>query len=326
MEAYRGHPYRRDLPEMPALWQQGSSRLLDYAPAAAPDAPAILVVPSLVNRYYVLDLDEKSSLLRWLAAEGFRPFVLDWGAPGEAERGFTLTDYVAGRLEAALDALLESQRGPLHLAGYCMGGLLALALAARRGRDLSSLTLLATPWDFHAEQAETARLVGLQASFLAPLLETLGVMPTDVVQSYFALLDPLSVLRKFMAFARLDHESEKARRFVALEDWLNDGVPLAARVASECLCGWYGRNEPAAGLWRIAGQPVDPGAIDLPSLALVPAQDRIVPPRSALALAAGIPGAEILQPPLGHIGMVVAGRAPELAWRPLADWLAKRGP
>ena len=63
-----------------------------------------LFVPSLVNRAHVLDLLPEASMLRWLAAAGVRPLLLDWGWPGEAERGFTLTDLVAGRLERALDA------------------------------------------------------------------------------------------------------------------------------------------------------------------------------------------------------------------------------
>ena len=324
IEAYRHHPYSRDLPEMPVLWQEGSTRLLDYAPDAPDDAPVVFVVPSLVNRYYVLDLQADRSLLRWLAEEGFKPLVIDWDAPGEAERGFTLTDYVAGRLEAALDAALAATKAPMILTGYCMGGLLALALAQRRQRDLAGLVLMATPWNFHAEQEEVSRFAGMQAGFLQPLLQGLGFMPTDMVQSYFALLDPLSVLKKFMAFGRMDASGGKAGRFVALEDWLNDGVPLSAPVALECLMGWYGANETHLGLWRIAGHPVDPSEVTLPTLALVPGQDRIVPPASALALTGALPTCEVMTPALGHIGMVVAGGARDQLWRPLADWLWKQ--
>ena len=61
-----------------------------------------MFVPSLVNRAYVLDLAPGRSMLRWLAERGIRPVLLDWGWPGAAERSFTLTDYVAGRLERAL--------------------------------------------------------------------------------------------------------------------------------------------------------------------------------------------------------------------------------
>ena len=63
-------------------------------------------------------------------------------------------------------------------------------------------------------------------------------------------LDPFGVAAKYRAFARLRQDSERARLFVALEDWLNDGIPLAAPVARECMAGWYGGNTPARGAWR----------------------------------------------------------------------------
>ena len=61
------------------------------------------MVPSLINRAYILDLAPETSLLRYLAAAGMRPLLVDWGSPGAVERGFGLTEYIAGRLEAAAD-------------------------------------------------------------------------------------------------------------------------------------------------------------------------------------------------------------------------------
>lgn len=331
LEAYRRHPYRRDLAEPPVLWQEGSSRLLDYGaiPEAAAagqgdDRPTVLVVPSLINRAYVLDLTAERSLLRWLARQGLRPLLLDWGKPGAEERGFTLTDYIAGRLERALEALRAEQdtkAAPPLVMGYCMGGLLALGLAQRRQGDLSGLVLLATPWDFHAENAQHSRMAAAALPLVAPLLDVLGEMPVDVLQALFASLDPQLVLRKFLAFGRLDPDSDKARGFVALEDWLNDGVPLAAPVARECLGQWYGENATAEGRWRLAGTVVDPARLQLPTLCVIPAQDRIVPPASAVALAEAIPGAERLSPAAGHIGLVVGTRAETEVWQPLLSWI-----
>src|SRR5262249_13639989 len=139
-------------------WQEGSTRLLDYG-TRAPDGRSVLVIPSLINRAYILDLSPEKSLLRFLASQGLRPLLIDWGRPDAPERGFTLTDYIAGRLEAAAAAAVEIVGGPLGVVGYCMGGLLALALAQRCPRVVKALALLATPWDFHAERAGQARLL-----------------------------------------------------------------------------------------------------------------------------------------------------------------------
>ncbi|HEY5598090.1 MAG TPA: alpha/beta fold hydrolase [Kiloniellales bacterium] len=329
IEAYRRHPYRRDLPPAPEAWREGTTRLLDYGalvPGTGRGAgPPVLVIPSLINRAYVLDLTAETSLMRWLAGQGVRPYLVDWDRPGADERGFTLTDYIAGRLESALEAVLAATgRRPVVL-GYCMGGLLALALAQRRRDELIGLALLATPWDFHGDGGGQAAQAVAASRMLSPLLDLLGELPVDAIQALFAGLDPQLVVRKFLTFARVDPAHPKAVAFVALEDWLNDGVPLAAPVARECLAGWYGENTPATGRWRVAGKVIDPARLDLPSLCVIPAGDRIVPPASAAALCTALPQAETLRPAAGHIGMVVGGRAVDLVWRPLLTWLKARG-
>lgn len=326
--AYRRHPFRRDLAEPPARWREGGSRLLDYAPASAPGADArgaaqtALFVPSLVNRAYVLDLAPGRSMLRWLAQRGIRPLLLDWGWPGQTERAFTLTDYVVGRLERALEAAARLAGGPLAVIGYCMGGTLAVALAERRPDLVAGLGLLAAPWDFHAGAAGEAILAQRALALLEPVLAFNNTLPVDALQTIFAMLDPDAVANKYRAFARLDPSSERARQFVALEDWLNDGIPLAAPVARECLGGWYGANSPANGAWRIAGAPVDPSRLAMPALIAVPARDRIVPPGSALALGRRIPRARLYEPEAGHIGMVAGANAEASLWQTLAHWLA----
>ena len=321
LEAYRHHPYHRDLPDPPVLWREGTTRLLDYGP---PDGTPLLVVPSLINRAYILDLAPGQSLLRYLAKAGLRPLLLDWGAPDEEERRFGLGDYILRRLEPAAEIVREETGAIPQIMGYCMGGLLALALAQRRPASVASLALLATPWCFHAERAEHARLLGALAEPIERCAAALGEVPVDLLQALFLSQDPLLALRKFSRFAELDPHSAAARGFVALEDWLNDGVPLARKVARECLRGWYGADLPGRGLWRVGGTRICPSTIDIPSLVVVPAHDRIVPPATAAALADALPRATRLTPPLGHIGMIVARDAPTAVWAPLAAWLKQQ--
>jgi poly(3-hydroxyalkanoate) synthetase len=322
--AYRRHPYARALEDPPAVWAEGETRLLDYGSPrdGGGDGSCVpaLFVPSLVNRAYVLDLAPGHSMLRWLATQGVHPLLLDWGWPTEVERRFTMTDYVAGRLERAMVAA-GAVGGKPALVGYCMGGTLAVAAAERRPELLSGLGLLAAPWDFHAADREQARMLARALPLLEPAMAFNQSLPIDLLQMLFTLLDPWGVGDKYRAFARLEQDSARGKLFVALEDWLNDGVPLAAPVARECLAGWYGENSPARRTWRIAGMPVDPAAVRLPTFVAAPARDRIVPPASARPLAALIPGAVLHEPAAGHIGMVAGGTAEPVLWRPLRDWL-----
>jgi len=319
LETYRRHPFHRAQTRVPVPWRHGAARLLDYGSSSA--GPAVLIVPSLINRHYILDLLRERSFVRHLAGAGLRPLVLDWGEPGAAEQQFTLSDYITGPLSDALAAAVALAEGPVALLGYCMGGLLALALAVRRAADIACLALLATPWDFHAERRGAAELLGLLVEFLPLFCGAHDPVPVSVIQTLFMALDPFLAERKFIRFAALDREGAAAKGFVALEDWINDGVPLARPVALECARSWYRDNDPARGLWQVAGQPVRPAEVSTPTLIVLPSRDTIVPPRSAEPLAAAIPGAAILRPPFGHIGMMASLAAPEAVWRPIAEWL-----
>ena len=315
--AYRAHPYRRAREDPPPVWSEGSSRLLDFGGDGLP----VLLVPSLVNRAYILDLAPGASFTDFMLANGVRPLLLDWGEPGEAERAFDLDAYVGARLAAALEAAHALAGGALPLVGYCMGGLLALAASLLKPGRVSRLALLATPWDFHAGPAAAAGLRGLGRAVLAGLPAPAPALPVDLIQALFAALQPHLIGAKFRRFARLDPASAEARSFVALEDWLNDGVCLAAPTARDCLIGWYERNLPGRGLWRIAGRAIRPEELEPPSFVALPRRDRIVPPRSAAALARALPRPRIVAPSGGHIGMMVGRRAETELWRPLLLWL-----
>lgn len=327
--AYRQHAFRRTLEDPPTVWREGNTRVLDFGAtsriARKKGARAVLVVPSLINRWEVLDLTREKSLLRAMAAAGLRPYLVDWGTPGAEERGFDLSAYVA-RLDRALAFVARRARRRVALMGYCMGGTLTVAVTALRPRRIAGLALLAAPWDFHADTAGHAFLLAT-GPLLAQLADRAGELPVDILQTLFWSLDPWLAVRKFERFLSLDQQGERVREFVLLEDWLNEGPPLAGPVARECLIGWYGDNLPGTGQWIVGGRRIVPQKIRTPALVMVPSGDRIVPPLSAAALAdrhRGLRSASRIDLPLGHIGMVVSGRARDLAWEPLIDWLKAR--
>ncbi len=113
-------------------------------------------------------------------------------------------------------------------------------------------------------RAWPARLLGLGAQGLAQAGAVAETVPIEMVQSFFFLLDPFLAERKFVRLARLDPDSEAARSFVALEDWINDGVPLGSALARDCLRSWYRDNEPGRGTWRVAGHRMQPRLLRRP--------------------------------------------------------------
>lgn len=106
--------------------------LIQYAPATETvhEVPIVLVSP-WINKYYVLDLDEKKSLIRYLVAQGFTVFVTSWKNPTREMRDTTLDDYMLkGVLQAVDVARSIANSRSVHLTGYCIGGTIVAALMA----------------------------------------------------------------------------------------------------------------------------------------------------------------------------------------------------
>lgn len=322
IQKYHAHPYCRTQSDADPVWTKGSARLLDYAPDADKKAPIAFIVPSLVNKGYILDLKSDRSFVRGLAEQGIRPLLMDWGNPGEDEQEYSLDDYVLEILVPALDQIsAASPEAPLHLIGYCMGGTIAVAQAQYQQEKLTSLIALAVPWNFQAGLSSAAQLLLSQDDAWQAILDGFGEMPVDLLQAFFANLDPNLCMNKFGRFDRMDLESRRAIEFVALEDWLNDGVPLVKKVAAECFSSWYGANSPYLGDWFVGGDRISPQNLTIPAMVAVPKSDKIVPPESALGLAEQIPNATVLTPPSGHIGMVAGSRAKDGLWADVIRWI-----
>ena len=322
IEAYKKHPRAHRPPEPRILKQIGAARLLDYGINGEEQARhPVLLVPSLINRAYILDLTEDRSLVRYMAAHGLRPLLVDWGHPDEAEQNFNLEAYITGPLQAFFDIASQSSNTKPSVLGYCMGGLLALALTNNNPNKTTSLSLLATPWDFHSDiGAHLLYLTALRPS-LEYILSTIGNLPVDILQVLFASLNPSLTDTKFRNFSDMEPSSPRAQHFITLEDWLNDGVPLVANVAKECLFDWYLENRPAKGEWVVSGQLIDPHSITCPSLTIIPELDHIVPPGSAKALAELLPENKMHMIRAGHIGMVAGNQAKTDLYEPLVKWI-----
>jgi polyhydroxyalkanoate synthase subunit PhaC len=289
---------------MPALAAIGGATLRDYGG----DGPIVLFVPSLINPPNVLDMGDRS-LLRWLSGKGRRVLLLDWGWPGPERRGLS----VAGHVEQILLPLIAQVAAPVDLVGYCLGG--TMALAAAQSAPVRSVATLAAPWHFNGFPDDArAKLARLWAD-ARPAVDALGVLPMEVLQCAFWNLDPARTIAKFEAFAGL--AGAEAETFVMLEDWANDGPPVAEAAAREMFESLFAADAAGAGEWRVAGAVVNPAALAIPLLNIVSTTDRIVPQATAPK-----PG-ERLDLALGHVGMVVGSRARAQLWEPLAAWLSR---
>jgi polyhydroxyalkanoate synthase subunit PhaC len=304
LAAYQRAPRPAQRPPKPAIAAAGRAQLRDYGGSGMP----VVFVPSLINPPLVLDLARGNSLLRWLARQGVRPLLVDWGSPTPDDRAQDVTAHV----EQLLLPLLRTLPRPPALVGYCLGG--TMAIAAASAIETAGLVTIAAPWRFAGYGDALAPISELwdQAH---ETCERLGLVPMEVLQAGFWQLDPRRTVAKFERFARLAPGSAEARAFLALEDWANGGAPLTFAAGRQLFDDFFVADLPGTGRWRIEDQPVDPQALAAPALSFVSTTDRIVPAASTARLG------EVRELAMGHVGMIVGGRARAALWQPLADWL-----
>lgn len=274
--------------------------------AGAATRRPVVIVPSLINAPDVVDLAAGNSLTAGLAAAGLRPLVVDWGDTEPHGLGAAVADRLA--------PLIAGLGQPVPVAGYCLGGTLALA-AATLGARVSRLALLAAPWHFSGyDSAARAGMADWWAA-AAPLAARLGAVPMDLLQPAFWALNPVGIAAKYADFAA---SIDAGSAFVHLEDWANSGVPLSIAASRDLAETLFAADASGRGEWTIAGRRIDPTALAIPILDIIAGRDRIVPPGAALT--SNGPGTPLILD-AGHVGMVVGRRAPALLWAPLADFL-----
>ena len=309
LRAYQAAPRIARPAPMPVIASAGRAVLRDYGGADGGGRPVVFV-PSLINGPDVLDLLPDTSLLRWLAGQGLRPLLIDWGTPGPEDRALSIADHI----ETMLLPLLDAAGADAAYVGYCLGGTMAIAAAAIR--PPASLALIAAPWRFSGFP-DTAR-TGLTDLWreAQPTADAIGLLPLEVLQAAFWQLDPKRTIDKFVSFGRSAKRDAAARLFVALEDWANDGPPLTLAAGRELIEALFVGDASGAGRWRVGGRAIDPAALTCPVLDIVSTSDRIVPAASAAGVGRTLTLAQ------GHVGMMIGGRARHTLWQPLADWLA----
>jgi polyhydroxyalkanoate synthase len=275
-------------PARPEAARVGPAALRDHGGSG----PPAVLIPSLINPRNVLDLDADVSLTSAVAEMGRHVFLLDWGeARGRADLS------VAGHVEQLLVPLLRNV-GPAALVGYCLGG--TMAIAAANLVPCERVVTLAAPWRFagYPEQGRDALLKLWQSSHQTA--QALGALPMELLQAAFWSLDPERTVTKFAHFARLEPHSAQARRFIALEDWANEGEPLPCPAARELIEDLFGEDLPGNSRWRVADQMVG-DLLPIPALHLTATQDRITP-------AATAPRGEAVRIGAGHVGMIVGSK------------------
>lgn len=307
----------------------GAAQLLRYrqhpeATHITGKAP-ILLSPSLVNRLYVLDLKAGISVVEQLLKAGHPVYAIDWGNPGEAERGVGF-EGITARLENFLEeACVDANVEKMTVLGHCLGGTVAVALAATNDEHLQSLVLLTTPLAFHDDGLLSA---WSRAPFIDPkdITRLVGHVPAWLTQPTFQILKPLGQTTKMLRLWQSLGNPTFLEFFRCLETWINDNVAIPDAFFEDLITKLYQGNALMKGTLMFGDGPVVIEQITVPTLSIAASEDHIVPFASAVDPAQRFASPVNRQVVIdgGHIGVVVGSVARRKLWPLLLDWLAEQ--
>ena len=308
--------------------------LIQYQPTTPRvHAQPLLIVPSWIMKYYILDLTPEDSLVRYLVGQGHTVFMISWNNPDGTDRDLGMEDYVQQGVMAAIAAVqARVPRAAIHAAGYCLGGTLlaiaAAALAARPHNPLRSVSLLAALTDFHDPGELGLFIDESQIAWLEDLMAKRGFLDGREMAGAFALLNS-----KDLVWSKLVHEYLMGAQtpMTALRAWNADATRLPARMHGEYLRWLYLHNDLAEGRYRVAGEAVALADLRLPLFLVATENDHVSPWKSvykiqrmahgpvSFVLASGGHNVGIVSPPAGplahpqasyRVASHAAGRAP----------------
>ncbi|PQJ63833.1 class I poly(R)-hydroxyalkanoic acid synthase [Vibrio chagasii] len=137
------------------VFQNELFELIQYYPKTPQvNATPLLIVPPFINKYYILDLREKNSMVRWLLEQGHSVFMMSWRNPGEAQKELEFGDYVTEGVAKAVTAIEDiTGKEQINAAGYCIGGTVlastvAYYAAKRMKKRIKTATFFTTLLDF----------------------------------------------------------------------------------------------------------------------------------------------------------------------------------
>ena len=321
--------------EKEAVYQEDKIVLYRFTPVVENPLPIpILIVYALVNRPYMVDLQEGRSLVANLLKLGLDVYLIDWGYPTRADRWLTLEDYIAGYIDNCVDVILERhQQGKISLLGVCQGGTFSVCYSALFPEKVKNLVVMVAPIDFDQPQtllnARGGCTLGSEAVDIDLMVEAMGNIPGDYLNLEFVMLKPLQLgYQKYLSVPDIMEDEDKLLNFLRMEKWIFDSPDQAGETYRQFLKDFYQQNKLIKGEVMIGDRQVDLKNLTMPILNLYAEKDHLVDPKSSLALGDYLPENSdytVQSFPVGHIGMYVSGKVQRDLPPAIAHWLGERG-
>lgn len=263
------------------VFQNRLFQLIQYTPVTEKVYKRpLLIIPPWINKYYVLDLQPKNSMVRWLVEQGHTVFMVSWVNPDESYAQTSMEDYMVEGVYTAIDAV-EKVTGEdrINLVGFCIGGTLIAATLAHmtvKGDDrITSATYFASLIDFSEPGDIGVFIDEVQISKLEKIANEKGYLDGKTLAQTFNVLRSNDLIWSFYINNYLEG---KDPAIFDLLYWNSDSTHLPAKMYSYYIRNMYMENKLSKpGGIKLANIPIDVRNIKIPSYFISSHDDHIAP-------------------------------------------------
>lgn len=289
----------------------------------------ILIVYALVNREYMMDLQESRSFIRNLLNAGLDVYQVRWGYPTADDRYTTLDDYIDVYINNAVDVVREdADVEKINALGVCQGATFMTMYTALYQEKIKNLVTMVAPIDFHAGVENGLLMRWSQDMDVDGFVDAYnGIIPGDLLNASFDMLQPVQLMfNKYVTMAGNFTEPKRAANFLRMEKWVADSPDQAGEAFRRFIKEFYQENGLVKGTIEIGGKKVNLKDITIPVLNLYGEKDHIVPPEASIPLndLIGSKDSERVGFPVGHIGMYVSSKSQGMIAPKVVEFLSAR--
>ncbi|NOI38363.1 class I poly(R)-hydroxyalkanoic acid synthase [Vibrio sp. 070316B] len=262
------------------VFQNELFELIQYYPKTPQvNATPLLIVPPFINKYYILDLREKNSMVRWLLEQGHSVFMMSWRNPGEAQKDLEFGDYVTEGVAKAVTAIEDiTGKEQINAAGYCIGGTVlastvAYYAAKRMKKRIKTATFFTTLLDFSQPGEVGAYINETIINAIEKQNDAKGFMDGRSLSVTFSLLRENSLYWNYYIDNYLKGSSPME---FDLLYWNSDSTNVAAKCHNFLLRELYLENKLVQDKGvKVGGVWIDLNKIKIPSYFISAKEDHI---------------------------------------------------
>ncbi len=273
--------------EKVAVYSQSCWTLYRYGKNYDSKHLPVLIIPSLINKSYIMDLLPGHSMIESMVNKGLDVFIIDWGTPDESIGHYGFAEYVGIFMKRAVRQVKKIRKvDQIQMTGQCIGGLMAALYGAHSelSKDIKRMFLLTAPLDmensgmlFNWTSDEAFDVEKMTSAFEA-------IVPSEFFHASFPFLDVRKQLTKYSSLQENFKIPGFKKIWKALDIWANDNVPFTKAAFLDLIISFYQENSFKNGKFMLNGEKIGIKDIKMPVLAIAASEDHVFTENAAAAI------------------------------------------